>query len=321
MLPTQSPPSDPVPGATPRCIWPAAAVLGEGALWSVREQRLYWVDILSKRIHRLDPASGAQHSWTLAEEVSALAERGEGAGLAIALRRGPAFWDPERPHEAPRYLCQPEPERTDNRFNDARCDGAGRWWMGSMDFGCEAPTGALYRVDPDGGWVRLDDGFAVTNGPTWIHGGRTLLFNDTVRGQVLAYDCDPSTGQIGGRRLWLQFGPDDGLPDGMTTDALGRVWICHWGGGCVTCHDPETTQELARVCLPVSQVTSCTFGGADLTTLYITSARFRLDDAALAREPLAGGLFEVSTRFAGLPASPFGRQASTDTRFSDGQPD
>lgn len=309
----QSHPPDPVPGATPRCLWPAAALLGEGGLWSVREQCLYWVDILSRRIHRLDPASGAQHSWTLEEEVSALAERAEGGGLVIALRRGPAFWDPGRPHEAPRYLCQPEPERTGNRFNDARCDGAGRWWMGSMDFGCEAPTGALYRVDPDGRWQRMDEGFAVTNGPTWIADGRTMLFNDTVNGQVLAYDADPLTGSLGGRRLWLQFGAGDGVPDGMTTDALGRVWICHWGGGCVTCHDPQTTQELARVRLPVSQVTSCTFGGADLSTLYITSARVGLDEGALAREPLAGGLFAVDAGCAGRAASAFGGHPSRST--------
>jgi D-xylonolactonase len=178
--------------------------------------------------------------------------------------------------------------------------------MGSMDFACQSPTGALYRVDPDGGWARLDDGFAVTNGPTWIHGGRTMLFNDTVRGQVLAYDSDPATGGIGGRRLWLQFKVEDGVPDGMTTDALGRVWICHWGGGCVTCHDPETTRELERVCLPVSQVTSCTFGGPDLSTLYITSARVGLDEQALAREPLAGGLFTVDVGCAGRAAAAFG---------------
>jgi D-xylonolactonase len=288
-----------------RCIWPAGAVLGEGGLWSVRRQQLFWVDILSRHIHRLDPATGAQDRWTLEEEVSALAERRDGEGLAIALRRGPAFWDPDRPGEPPRYLCQPEPERSGNRFNDARCDAAGRWWMGSMDFGCEQPTGSLYRVEADGAWARMDEGFAVTNGPTWIHQGRTLLFNDTVSGQVLAYDTDPVTGEIGGRRLWLQFAPEDGVPDGMTTDALGRVWICHWGGGCVTCHDPDTAKELARVHLPVSQVTSCTFGGPDLATLFITSARFSLDAAALAREPLAGGLFAVRPGVTGCAASAF----------------
>ena len=296
----------PAPAGDVRCVWPAAAALGEGGLWSVRRQCFFWVDILSRRIHRLDPATGAQDSWTFDEEVSALAERREGNGLAIALRRGPAFWDPERPDEAPRHLCQPEPERAGNRFNDARCDTAGRWWMGSMDSDCRAPTGALYRVTPDGGWTRMDDGFAVTNGPTWLRDGRTMLFNDSVRGQVLAYGSDPATGELGARRLWLQFAPEDGVPDGMTTDALGRVWICHWGGGCVSCHDPDTAQELGRVRLPVSQVTSCTFGGADLSTLYITSARIGLDDAALAKEPLAGGLFAVDMDCQGRAAAAFG---------------
>lgn len=289
-----------------RCIWPAAAVLGEGGLWSTARQCLYWVDILSRCIHRFEPDTGAQTRWTFDEEVSALAERQGGEGLVIALRRGPAFWNPEQPGEPPSYLCQPEPERTGNRFNDARCDATGRWWMGSMDFACEQPTGALYRVASDGTWARMDEGFAVTNGPTWIHQGRTMLFNDTVNGEVLAYDCHPDTGALGARRLWLRFKPEDGVPDGMTTDALGRVWICHWGGGCVTSHDPVSAQELARVRLPVSQVTSCTFGGADLSTLFITSARFNLDAAALEREPLAGGLFAVQMDFQGQAAAAFG---------------
>lgn len=305
------PATEPAPPAVPtlgeaRCVWPAAAALGEGALWSVRRQRLFWVDILSRRIHGLDPASGARQQWDFEAEVSALAERREGEGLAIALRRGPALWDPDRPSLPPRPLCQPEPERAGNRFNDARCDSRGRWWMGSMDFDCRAPTGALYRVEPDGRWQRMDDGFAVTNGPTWIDEGRTLLFNDTVNGQVLAYDVDPATGDLRARRRWLRFADGDGLPDGMTTDALGRVWICHWGGHGVTCHDPQTAQELARVRLPVSQVTSCAFGGPGLTTLYVTSARVGLDAAALAREPLAGGLFEVATDAVGRPPAAFG---------------
>lgn len=290
----------------PRCVWPAAAVLGEGGLWSVSRQCLFWVDILSRRIHRFDPATGAQQRWEFDAEVSALAERRSEPGLAIALRRGPAFWDPDLPERPPQTLCEPEPQRAGNRFNDARCDSAGRWWMGSMDFDCRAPTGALYRVEPDGRWQRMDDGFAVTNGPTWIDGGRTLLFNDTVNGQVLAYETDPATGHLGARRPWLRFDEADGLPDGMTTDAQGRVWICHWGGGCVSCHDPRTAQELSRVRLPVSQVTSCTFGGPDLSTLFITSARFSLDEAALAREPLAGGLFAVDTDAVGRPPAPFG---------------
>jgi xylono-1,5-lactonase len=289
----------------PQCVWEAGAVLGEGALWSVREQCLYWVDILSCRIHRLDPATGQRASWPMPEEVSTLAERREGPGLAIGLRRGLALWDPAHPEQAPRYLCQPEPERSGNRFNDGKCDAQGRFWLGSMDFACEAPTGALYRVDATGGHERLDDGFAVSNGPTWIDEGRVLLFNDTVKARVLAYDFDPETGRLSGRREWLRLARGDGLPDGMTTDAQGRVWICHWGGACVSCHDPHTARELGRVRLPVSQVTSCAFGGPDLHTLYITSARWELGPEALAREPLAGGLFALSLPVQGRCASPF----------------
>lgn len=290
-----------------RCLQAAGAELGEGLLWSVREQVLYWVDILACQLHRLDPVSGDHSSWTFAEEISALAERANAPGLIVTLRRGFALFDPATDHE-PRYLCQPEPELSGNRFNDGKCDAQGRFWAGSMDFACEAPTGALYRYDPDGQCTRHDEGFVVTNGPTWaLDAGRLCLyFNDTLSGSTYRYDCDSTTGTLSNKQLWNRFEPGDGLPDGMTTDALGRVWIAHWGSACVTCHNPVTAEELGRVMLPVSQVTTCTFGGPDLRTLFISTARTGLTPEQLAAEPLAGGLFAVSVDAPGLPANLFG---------------
>ncbi|PJI96159.1 sugar lactone lactonase YvrE [Acidovorax sp. 69] len=298
--------SAPVAG-TVRCVQALGCALGEGLLWSVRERALYWVDILACHLHRWNPASGALQRWTFAEEISALAERSEGPGLIVTLRRGFALFDPAT-DAAPRYLHQPEPERTGNRFNDGKCDAQGRFWAGSMDFACQAPTGALYRYDPDGRCTRHDDGFAVTNGPTWSGTGQhtAMYFNATSEGNTYRYDCDPAMGTVSNKTLWKHWLPADGLPDGMTTDALGRVWIAHWGGGCVTCHDPVTAVELGRVSLPVSQVTTCAFGGADLRTLFITSARVGLTPEQLAAEPLAGALFAVDTDSLGVPAHLFG---------------
>lgn len=276
-------------------------------MWSVREQVLYWVDILSRHLYRWDPASGSQTRWAFEEEISALAERAHAPGLIVTLRRGFALFDPATDRE-PRYLHQPEPEWQGNRFNDGKCDAQGRFWAGSMDFACEAPHGALYRFDPDGQCTRHDQGFAVTNGPTWSGDAPhvSMYFNDTVQGTTYRYDFDPVAGTLSNKRVWNRFAPGDGVPDGMTTDALGRVWVAHWGGSCVSCHDPETAQELARIRLPVSQVTNCAFGGKDLCTLFISSARGGLSPAQWDAEPLAGGLFAVSVDSPGLPAHLFG---------------
>jgi xylono-1,5-lactonase len=286
------------------CVLPAEALLGEGALWSVREQALYWVDILGRKLHRFDPATARTSSWRFAEEVSALAERAGEPGFIITLRRGFALFDPAAGGE-PRYLHQPEATLPGNRFNDGKCDARGRFWAGTMDFACEAPTGALYRYDPDGRCTKHDSGFAVTNGPTWSADGRTMYFNDTVNGSVHAYDFDAERGTLSNKRPWLLFAPGDGVPDGMTTDAAGRIWIAHWGGACVSCHDPASARELCRVELPASNVTNCAFGGPDLQTLFITTARSGLSPEQLEARPLAGGLFAARIDGPGLPAHLF----------------
>ena len=289
------------------CVWDAQAQLGEGTCWSPSTQSLWWVDILDRRLHRYRPAGGAKQSWQFDEEISAVAERSGAPGLVITLRRGLATFDPDAGAGAlPQYLHIPEQEPAGNRFNDGKCDRAGRFWGGTMDFACKLRSGALYRFGPGGECVRHEVGFAVTNGPTWSQDERTMYFNDTTRGVVHAFDFDPAAGALSNQREWLRLAAGDGLPDGMTTDAAGRIWLAHWGGSCVTCHDPLSGVELGRLNLPVSQVTNCCFGGPELRTLYITSARVDLSPEKLEREPLAGGLFAIELDQPGVPPSLFG---------------
>ena len=289
-----------------RCVWEAAATLGEGTCWSARTQSLWWVDILGRRLFRWRPADDQRSQWQFSEEISAVAERRDAPGLIVTLRRGYALFDPNVPGALPIDLYQPTDEPAGNRFNDGKCDRSGRFWAGTMDFACKAPTGALYRYDASGQCVRHALGFNVTNGPTWSRDERTMYFNDTVRGRVHAFDFDADTGAITNQREWLRFARGDGLPDGMTTDAAGRLWLAHWGGACVSCHDPVSGSELGRVKLPTDHITNCAFGGPDLRTLFITSARSELSAAQLAAQPLAGGLFAIELGEPGVPAQMFG---------------
>lgn len=284
-------------------VWAADALLGEGAMWSERQQALFWVDILGRRLHRYVVATQARQTWSFDEEITAVAERQNGKGLLVTMRQHIALFDPES--GVVQRLHQPEADEPGNRFNDGKCDAQGRFWASTMDFGCQKPSGALYMLDAQLRCLRMFGGFAVTNGPTWSRDGRTLYLNDTVNGRVYAFDVDSVSGELGPQRLWLQMPPEDGFPDGMTTDTQGNIWIAHWAGGCVTCHDAVTARELTRIRMPTHNITSCAFGGPALQTLFITSARADLTDRQRQEQPLAGALFSVDLSSTGLAANLF----------------
>jgi len=284
------------------CVWPAAAQLGEGPVWSPQRQALFWVDILGRKLHCYTPRGSGVRTWSFDEEVSAVAECKDSSLLLLSLRHSFALFDP---HSGKlEKIADVESDRPGNRFNDGKCDANGRFWAGSMDFNGSNPTGALYCLDEQRRWSRHVDGFAITNGPTWSLDGRTMYFANTATSRVFAFDFDPASGTLSNQRLWLKFEDEDGSPDGMTTDANGNIWIAHWGVGRVSCHAPSG-EELARIDVPASNTTSCAFGGPDLKTLYITSASIELSDAQRAAQPEAGGLFEIQLNVQGLPAAQF----------------
>jgi sugar lactone lactonase YvrE len=257
------------------------------------------VDIKGRRIFRRS-AEGALTEWATPLRVGSLAPREEG-GFVAGTEHGFAFVDPE----ADRYdvLIDPERDRTTNRFNDGKLDRRGCFWAGTMDDEEKTATGALYRLcarlDP----VRVDDGYKVTNGPAFSRDGRTMYHNDSALQITYAFDLDES-GDASNRRVFARFGKGEGYPDGMTVDAEGCLWIAFWDGWCLRRLSPDG-ECIATVDVPVQRPTSCAFGGAGLGELFVTSARIGLDEAALADQPLAGGLFLLDPGVRGLADGAF----------------
>ncbi|AGH49662.1 MULTISPECIES: SMP-30/gluconolactonase/LRE family protein [Sphingomonas] len=271
-------------------------MLGEGPCWSPVRDALFWVDIVGHRLHRLALGSGAVKSWDFDEPIGWAIERADRDDLVIGLKSGfaglsldPFAIDP---------IGSPEPDRPHNRLNDAKVDPQGRIWAGSKDDRDEEASGALYCLDADLGWTRLDDGYQVANGPAFSPDGRTLYHTDSGLRTVYAFDL-ASDGSLSNKRVFLRFKKEWGYPDGMTADAAGGLWIAHWGGGRISRFLPDG--ELDRsIRLPATNITSCAFAGERLDRLFVTSAAMGAED-----EPLAGALFEVDTGMCGLPPVSF----------------
>lgn len=272
-------------------------ILGESPIWIEETGHLYWVDLRRPALHRLHPASGEVVSWPMPDLIGAVVPRGAG-GVVVAIRRAVFAFDPATGGLSPIATIEEGPD--ENRLNDAKCDAAGRLLCGSMwDFGLR-PTGGLHRVDADGVVEVLRDGVTVANAIAFSPDGRTLYFTDTRKGAIERATYDPVTGDVG---AWAQFASADaapGAPDGATVDAEGYLWNARYKGSCVARFAPDG--QLDRIIeLPVSQPTSCAFGGTDLKTLFVTTATQKLDSAQVIAEPLAGSLLALDVGIAGLP--------------------
>lgn len=281
----------------------AKAKLGEGPVWCPREQALYWVDILEPALKRFDPASGATRSWTVPDLIGCFALR-ESGGAILALRKGFHAFDFATGKTS--VIVEPEAANPENRFNDGKCDRRGRFWAGSMHFAGlpRKPAGALYRLDPGLSVRRMETGIRTSNGLGWSPDNRTMYYTDTRAQCIWAYDFDLESGAIENRRTLADVPVETGYPDGMTVDAEGFVWSVNWGGWRIVRYAPDGRIE-RTVMLPVEQPTSCSFGGPDLRTLYVTSARDGLDEGTRARQPLAGAVFAFEPGTAGLPEPRF----------------
>jgi sugar lactone lactonase YvrE len=283
------------------CVADVKAILGEGPVWVAAEEALYWTDIEGRQVYRLAFADEAADRWTVPFRIGSLAPCRRG-GFVAGTDRGLFFADPERNLYSP--IADPEPDLPANRFNDGKVDRAGRFWAGTMDGTEKAARGSLYRLDPDLGLTRVDEGYRVTNGPAFSPDGRTMYHNDSGRQVTYAFDLDEA-GNASNRRVFARFGEGDGYPDGMTVDREGCLWIAFWDGWCLRRLSPEG-DLLDVLQVPVARPTSCAFGGPGLDHLFITSARRDFDETQLAAQPQAGGLFMAKPGVKGLPDALFG---------------
>jgi sugar lactone lactonase YvrE len=288
---------------SPELVLDAHADLGEGPAWEAHTGILYWVDIHAGHLHIFSPLEGTDRLIDVGEFLGCAAPRDSG-GLVLGLRSG--FTTLDLSTEKLTRLVNPEPHLPGNRFNDGKCDPAGRFLAGTMDDTETKASGSLYSLAPDGTLKTLVTGTRNSNGLAWSPDYRTFYYIDTPTRVVMAYDYDLVAGEITDPRPVVTVPLEKGWPDGMTSDAEGMLWVALWGGAKLTRWNPATGQLAAEIPLPAFNVSSCTFGGPDLTDLYVTSAREGMSPEQLTKYPLSGGLFRIKTNIQGMPTFEFG---------------
>jgi sugar lactone lactonase YvrE len=282
----------------------AQATLGEGALWNPETQRLYWVDIEGRVLHVFDPATGDDRRYPVGKRIGTVVPMRNGHAL-VALQSGIHEIDLDTGQLT--RLADPITD-ANLRFNDGKCDPAGRFWVGTFDLLGRARACSLYRLDPDGSTHVMLRHVTNSNGLAWAPDRRTMYFIDTPSMAVQAFDYDDTTGNISNPRVVVRVPKGSGSPDGMTIDAEGKLWVALFGAGAVHRYDPATGTLLQVVEVPAPFTSSCAFGGPDLKTLFITTGRGGLSAEQQREFPLSGNVFAVELNVAGVPACFFSKE-------------
>jgi sugar lactone lactonase YvrE len=290
----------------PVCVAPTGDVCGEGAVWHAAHTAVYWTDINRFLIHRYTLADQCVRTWFFDEPVTALAVTDRDEMLVVVLGSSVILWEPASDlRHKPIYQLEGWPAV---RLNDARADPRGSLWAGSMRNNVNpdgssgeagGQDGILHRIDPGGGVSihRRDIGISNTLG--WSPDRKHFYSGDSLANVIWAYDYDPASGAISNEVAFFQ-NFDRGLPDGSTVDAEGYLWNCRYYGGCIVRLAPDGAIDRV-VEMPVKNITTCTFGGSDLRTLYVTTASAQ----AAPGERLAGGLFAIRCEVRGQPENRF----------------
>ncbi|EHK76512.1 putative senescence marker protein-30 (SMP-30) [Sinorhizobium meliloti CCNWSX0020] len=269
------------------CIVDCRNTLGECPLWSAEDQCLWWIDVADPRLWKFVPSSLEVSSWRLTKPPAALVLRPEG-GLLVIFRKGFSVIDRLQPGDV---IDQEHPLNLgEDRFNDGRVDAAGRIWIGSMDRKLVRPLGRLYSFS-EGTLSPMDEGFALSNGIGWSPDWRTMYFAETQARSIYAYEFDLDRGAISNRRIFASTSGEGG-PDGLCVDSDGNVWVAVFGGGRIERYSPSG-EPLGPLELPNAHPTSCTFGGRELDTLFVTSSTMKIDGGSVGEQEFPGGLWSV----------------------------
>ena len=277
----------------------AAAQVGEGPAWDTALERLAWVDITAGLVH-LSSTDGSRESIDVATHVGAVLPAA-GGGWLLAVRRGLARLARDA---TVTDLVDLHAQRPQLRCNDAKCDPAGRAFVGTMAYDQTPGAASLYRVDPGPRATTVLDRLTIANGLGWSRDGSVMWFIDSATQRVNRYRYDLDSGQLGPVQDSIEVPAAAGMPDGMCVDDQGCAWVGLWGGSAVHRYTPDGRLDTV-IQTPASQITSCAFGGLDQRTLFITSATHQMSAGALAAEPLAGALFAVDVGVSGPPAVPW----------------
>jgi len=285
-----------------KCVLDSGCALGEGPVWDVMEQALYFTNILGKTLNRFDPLTGEHISWAMPEHISCFGLRAKG-GAIVALRTGIHLFDFES--GSLEAIADPEANDSRTRFSDGKVDRKGRFWAGTMPYEQFDPICSLYRFDVDGTWEKIQGELIIANGIGWSPDNQTMYHTDTLASKIFSYDFDIESGSVANRRVLVDVPESDGFPDGLTVDAEGFIWSAKFNGGQVIRYDPEGARE--RVLrMPVQRPTSCVFGGPNLNILYVTTGGWEASpQGKFSASATDGGVFAAEVGVKGIPEPRF----------------
>ncbi|XP_030637207.1 regucalcin [Chanos chanos] len=293
--------------ASPRveCVVKERSEIGEGPVWEEKESILLYVDVCGRRVSRWNSATNQIQSLTTEKFVGCVVPRTSGGYIVCEGRRFAALdWE----KRSLTTIAEVDSDKVNNRFNDGKVDPAGRFFAGTMllDWEQGRRDGSLYSLHPDNKVVKHFDNVGISNGLDWSLDHRVFYYIDSLNYMVEAFDYNKQTGSISNRRSVYKLEKEEGVPDGMTIDNEGKLWVACFDGGRVLRIDPQTGARVQTVKLPAQKITSVCFGGKDYSDLYVTSASLGLDDQELAKQPEAGCIFRVTgLGVKGLPPNSF----------------